>query len=343
MNDLNTSNSSKMTIVILIVLTLTVPATVDRSRTNREGFRGISSSKRHDFDGRWLEDLKAARPDYVFLGNSTVDQWIDFQYLEQKLAPSQCYPIAINGSGSATWYIILKHQIIASGVRPKRLFILFEHQLLTSPRVYLTTDCLRWIGSDDPVLDRVLQGVPVTWKENALHHLHNLYPVQKRHKAVTERLRDFSLLSFDKVGEQRVLLQDQINELFKPGMMRSTTAVQRSFANVKVPRDDFDYWLPRSFLPAMIDAAQERQIPLCFIRIKARPDEKTGQSEQSPQLKQYMQKLEQYLQHRDCLFVDFTEDPDIDISWYGVKDYLNDEHRPLFTEKLLERIPEAFQ
>jgi hypothetical protein len=99
---------------------------------------------------------------------------------------------------------------------------------------------------------------------------------------------------------------------------------------------NFQQELDRSFLPYMIDMAQENNIQLVFVRMKRRRDVKPGG--QPKALQKYIKNLEDYLAENEVDFIDFTDDKRIKIEHFGSGDHLSrNGGRRLFTKILAEK------
>jgi hypothetical protein len=72
------------------------------------------------------------RPDMVMIGDSVLFLDVDEALLSQQLG-LKAYSIALPGSGSAAWYLLLKNSILKSAHTPKYVVIFFRDTLLTVP------------------------------------------------------------------------------------------------------------------------------------------------------------------------------------------------------------------
>jgi hypothetical protein len=293
-----------------------------------------------------IERLRKANPEYVFVGNSMLESRIDPAYLEELLDGRECALLSDRNSATAVWYVFLKHVLIPSKVKPKRVFIFFRDEILTGPGMGLhpiqIDKVLRLIRFDDPILDRVLEGMPVSWKEKVHHYLSCIYPVQSRREAVEDLMK--TIASHGWIDRRRRIdtLQDRVNRLYSLDHLRSEKTVVLASPSEEKSLD-FDHWLPKSFLPHFIAMSREHGFELCFVRLKRRPDQGTTQVKQSEELLRYMEKLEAYLDQEGCRFVDFTSDPTIDLSWYSRGDHISGRFKKQYTRKFFERLKEVFE
>ena len=78
------------------------------------------------------EGISAHQPKIVLMGDSTLKLAVDFEQLASSLS-AKTYGIAIPGSSSALWYLIIKNNIAAANFKPDYLVIFFRELMLTTP------------------------------------------------------------------------------------------------------------------------------------------------------------------------------------------------------------------
>src|SRR5690606_17451756 len=89
-----------------------------------------------------LEQLAELDPAYVVIGDSMAGTRIHTTRLSE-LTGETAAPLLQAGSGSAYWYLALKNWVIASGVRPKVVFIFFRDTNLTDV-MFRLDEGFRW-------------------------------------------------------------------------------------------------------------------------------------------------------------------------------------------------------
>jgi hypothetical protein len=107
--------------------------------------------ERGSFDASRIPDLVRVNPGYVFIGDSMTGTRIDEGRLGA-LAGRPVITLLQAGSGSAFWYLALKNWVIASGVRPRAVFVLFRDTNLTDG-LFRLDQTFRW-SVDKVALDR---------------------------------------------------------------------------------------------------------------------------------------------------------------------------------------------
>lgn len=293
-----------------------------------------------------IERLRKANPDYVLVGNSMLESRIDPAYLKELLKGRGSVLLSERNSATAVWYVFLKHVLIPSMIKPKWVFIFFRDQILTSPDMGIhpiqIDKVLRLIRFDDPVLDQILEGMPVSWKEKVHHCLSCIFPVQNRREPVEELMKTIASHGWIDRRKRINTLQEKVNRLYSLEHLRSEKTVVLTSPPEEMSLD-FDHWLPKSFLPHFIALSREHGFELCFVRLKRRPDQGATEVKQSEELLRYTEKLEAYLDQEGCLFVDFTSDPTIDLSWYSRGDHISGRFKQQYTRKFYERLKEAFE
>jgi alginate O-acetyltransferase complex protein AlgI len=88
-----------------------------------------ASREREPFNPDPISDLARLQPGYVVIGDSMAGR-IDASRLGQ-LSGRPVAPLLQAGSGSAYWYLALKNWVVASGIRPRAVFVFFRDTNLT--------------------------------------------------------------------------------------------------------------------------------------------------------------------------------------------------------------------
>ncbi len=289
------------------------------------------------FTADQLQALKDADPEYVFIGNSLLETRIDPGHLSRALGGASIQSLATAGSQSAIWYLQLKNLIAASGVRPESVFIFFRNDLITRPLVRIAGQNLELTESlsldEELVFDRVMaKSRDVEQRLEAA--LGGVYPVQLRQE---EALDLISRAAAAPLVPGRAELQERTDELFT--FVNFRDAAQE--IDEPTASREFGDSVEDSFLPAMLDVAEQHGLKLVFIRVQAKPTE-SGASRQSDALAQYSDELAAYLDARGVGYHDFTGDPDIDPGLYYDGYHIYERYVPVWTDLFLERLGEHF-
>ncbi|MCC7383850.1 MAG: hypothetical protein IT384_18555 [Deltaproteobacteria bacterium] len=297
------------------------------------------------FDPAPREMLARERPELVLIGNSMLYSRIDPQRLE-RLTGQKVALLTTGGSASLLWYLQLKNLLIASGIKPRRVFIFFRDHYLTEPTFrtrgqYLET-IERTSQAEEPELEEVL-AKNRTFLEQVAVWVARVYPAKALAEDAAKRLENASArLAGVSVEEQPAFLSG-MNDLFSVEKLRpaSKADLERDAGDDSGVLD-FATRLPRSFLPLIVDVAKRAQIPLVFVRVQRRPTP-VGPPEQSPRLAKYIHDLREYLGQQGMSFYDFTGDPELSLALYGDGDHIAPGALAASTENFHRRLGELLR
>src|SRR3954462_2735045 len=87
--------------------------------------------ERAPFDASRPAALRGMQPAFVVIGDSMAGSRID-PAVFTRVSGQTVAPLLYAGSGPAWWYLVLKNWVIASGIRPKAVFIFFRDTNLTN-------------------------------------------------------------------------------------------------------------------------------------------------------------------------------------------------------------------
>ena len=128
--------------------------------------------ERAAFSADRVPDLQRLQPGYVVIGDSMAGTRLDDRRLVE-LTGVPVAPLLQPGSGPAFWYLALKNWVIASGIRPRMVFIFFRDANLTDV-LFRLDDQFRW-ALDLAALDREDELNAVVARASAsLHRVHQL-------------------------------------------------------------------------------------------------------------------------------------------------------------------------
>ncbi|MEO5347138.1 MAG: hypothetical protein H7834_12280 [Magnetococcus sp. YQC-9] len=332
-------------------------------------FRGNPAPLR--FDDRHLLKLQALKPDYVFVGSSTLLSRIDTEQLNRLRPGSTSYILGEVGSMSALWYLWVKNSLLPSGVRPRVLFIHFRDTELTDPvdetgSLWNQERIARNKGLEDADFGRIS------------HH----------HKRVTDRLREW-LIRFYPIQERgrkpAFWMIDGVGfllsspayrgylwnrsfypERIKPGETGAIVAQRATFKarlaeeifsneNQRVlktkggkggevnARHAFDARLEHSFLPELIRLGRQGADRVIFVRMEPRPAVDDAPPVPHPSLDHYMAALRAHLERERVGFHDFSDEKSLKYDMYLDGGHVKPEFMPFYTERFVERLAEAFR
>lgn len=296
------------------------------------------------------EALAQRRPDIVVLGSSVVD--VAFaEGAFQKIVKRRTLDLTVPGSMSAIWYLSIKNFICKAEHRPKMVVLGFRDAYLTVPEYRVDGSYKRlvdrYVVGIDPILDRRAYLPDASDAEVFLRR--HWSPMQRREQVIASTENLFKEAAVGRVlGMEPDAVGDAVDRVFSKAnrIPSNLTGFERRAAWLATATYfDFEYELPRSFLPDMIELCREHGIQLVLMRMKPRrnaefPTDRSHFPEYiSVDLAAYEAKLDAYLEDEGVTLIDFAEDPRIPFEWYASQDHLNvKEGRTGFTKILAEEL-----
>jgi hypothetical protein len=285
-------------LLLFVSLALAIPAVASR----------LIPAKKH-FDSRPIEQLRAGKPDIVMMSDSMLDNGVDPKLMGKLLGGRRVELLWYGSSASASWYFRLKNYIVASGIHPELVCILFRDEMLTDP-TFRTTYTYRYkleaaMHEDEPVYDLVLGG-GLEEKHGLERWVNSIYPLNARRHVHRETIERMLMRGLSNVGTTVADLQVGLTETFEISHLRAG-ATEEAVALSDEEEIDFDPDPRRSFLPHIVDLAKQAGIPLCFLRVRRYPSA-DGHVPQSERLRHYIADLRAWVESHRCYFIDETDD-----------------------------------
>ncbi|MBF0428135.1 MAG: hypothetical protein HQL94_04370 [Magnetococcales bacterium] len=324
------------------------------------------------FDDSRRKALVTNQPDYVFIGNSMVFSRIDHETLTRELGGKKGMDLTMGGVFTAHWYLWLKNELIASGIRPKTTFIFFRQDSLTNPYRSVSTPEDRILLAQASVgreeeLERVLafHRPFLDWVEMFFY---TLYPMQLKRTDVDWVLDSLALLPSmpnyfstiwrakisgppltqkerDRVQVERQNFKREIKDtLFDPNGFRDRSDGGRTSVDSvsqDAGRSDFASQLPNSLLPAMIRLGQEEGLKLVFVMVKPRPAP-DGHLVRLPHEERYVAELRNYLTSNGIGFHDDFYDATLTHRHYQDQWHIAPPFKPMYTRRFVENLKGLF-
>lgn len=285
--------------MIFVAVVLVVPAVASH----------LAPIKTH-FDPKPIAYLRAKKPEVVILSDSMVDNGVDPELLGKLLGGRRVELLWYGGAASASSYFRFKNYIVASGVHPELVCILFRDRVLTDPR-FRTEGSYRSkleaaMHEDEPIY-RLVLGQRLAGEGNLYRWVDKLYPLNAHRHAQHEKIEQTSMRLVANAGVTVPELRRWINDTFALTNLGGG-AVEEAAAISKERQTEFDPDPRRSFLPHIVAAAAEARIPLCFLRVKRHPNG-DGFVQQDEQLRRYVANLRNWIESQGCYFIDDTNNP----------------------------------
>lgn len=313
-----------------------------RAATPRSYLPAVEARReRRPFDRGPIEDLQSLQPSYVIVSDSMGGR-IDAPRLTQ-LTDEFVAPLLRNATGPATWYLMFKNWVVASGIKPKWTFFFFRDAVLTDT-MFRLLDPHR-LGVDEAALDDEpeLNRIVAARLRNPWYALHGAidqaYDLERAHSWL-EPLVTARLSGAVAGSRGRVRLLDQMNEAFGLEHLRPMTTADIQAAEA---RDlDFQGAVGTSVLPLIFSLASAHDLKLCFVRVLRRPENGRPPAE-TPALTRYVADLKAYIEANGGVFRDDATDPDMLRIPYGDGDHIGRGQAPRYTELLYEKMPDLFR
>ena len=330
-----------------IVLTLAVPLAIRVAQgrspdaSSRVPYLPVFPGHRSgQFHAARIPELQQMNPGAVVIGDSMAGTRIDERVLSQ-LAGVPVAPLLQAGSGPAFWYLALKNWVVASGIKPRVVFIFFRDTNLTDV-MFRLDDQFRWsldmvAGDREDELNDVVQSA-LDGPYYAIHRVvERVYRVDAARRAVEPAITRAPARWVAGRDGQAALLE-HANQRFGLDHLRVMEA-----ADMAVDAGtDFAASVDRSVLPLMLREAQRGGFKLCFVRVQRRPV--GGRPPvQSPALREYVQDLRTYVQSHGAILHDDTGDPALTLDMYEDGDHIARHARPAYTRVFYDRLRVLFR
>jgi hypothetical protein len=320
-------SSSGWKLLGFIAVTLLVPAFI--------GQWGLTKRK---FDPAPREKLGEEKPEIVLIGDSMLDTRIDEEVL-QKIAGVELEKMPYSGSGSASWWLVLKNYIAPQPDPPGTVVIFFRNMQLTL--AHYNTDGrfrrrLEPLMSDhgEPFLEEILRSARKKETGKLLSLAQKVYPVQKHQGEWQDKIYSRALILCT-TPEERPTVRKRAEHLFSARGLRADAGEfvegDENMIGLAPADHDLQAELPESLLPALLDLARQKKIRLVFFRVKRKPQDDGTLRFESGYLQAYMTALEDYLRSAGVTFIDESADPEIGRDFYGGDDHVREDRRADYT------------
>jgi len=284
--------------------------------------------------------LKDQTPDIVIIGDSYLETGIDRDYLS-KLTDKKITKIAIPGSASALWYLLLKNNIVSANHKPTYVIILFRGTMLTTPEFRTTGTYLTKIdefaNADDKLLLELAYISQMSNLERIVDQYLPLYEYRHLERLLIDRKLKYPLPKY-LFGSKTQEVDEALNNVFgNPDIAMLNEIINDAEAYLYQPEKmDFNSQLRQSFLPEIIRLCQNNGIQLVLVRTKV--VEFPTEEQQPDGLEEYTKSLERYLASNNVMFIDLAFNPRISTNFFYDNLHMNEKGRFAFTEIFAEEI-----
>jgi hypothetical protein len=298
--------------------------------------------ERRAFDSTPVVALGHLKPPYVVIGDSMAGTRIDGPRLSQ-LAGGRVMPLLQAGSGSAWWYLVLKNWVIASGARPRVVFIFFRDTNLTNV-MFRLDDRYRWMldlaaAEREPELNDVIAAATAGPWHRAQAAVVRFYGAERARTWVEPAVTNWIGRVIEPSRRRRTAFMTDMNARFGLDHLAPLDAADLQAAEDR--EANFDRDVNRSVLPLMLRDARAAGLTICFVRVQRRPLANRP-PRQSPALRAYVEDLRRYVEAGGALWRDDTGDPAMTLDMYEDGDHLDRSARVRYTEIFFERLRPVF-
>lgn len=277
--------------------------------------------------------IEERQPNFVLIGDSVLYEGVDPVRLAEK-SGAAVYSIPVPGSGTASWYLVLKNVILGASHRPRYVVIFFRNTMLTVPQ-YRTTgryfDLLDdYATRNEPLLVQLAFIDQMNPPEKFAAKYIPLYSARLEIREDLDNLLRYRI-PFVLSGCERECVNDAVESMFgrevNPSALNQMMedAAQTLYDPAEM---DFDQQVAGSFLPYMIELAKANNITLILVRSKINAGEPSA-------LTGYNLALENYLtQYENVILLDYSTDPRLTPEDYVDSLHMNADGRQKFSQIL---------
>ena len=292
---------------------------------------------------RLVDNLRSKKPEILLIGNSMLYTRIDGNELE-KISGKRISLLTKGGSASACWYLYLKNIVAASGIQPEQVIIFFRDKVLTSPEYrtegYYGDYIQRLQAEKEPLIHQILDS-----RRNSPFGLSStirkIYGINTQPRRLQSKLHDLAL-DLTEAGSNDQARHLVMNKRFSIDNLRHDLVMGNTAEEPSVNTQDesklFNPAPGSSFLPHMIDLADQFNTNLCFYRVRNRSREMKHPLKAN--YIDYLRDLEDYLESRHILtLVEAGES--IPTNWFSEGDHISEDHRAEYTRLFWSNIKDS--
>lgn len=296
----------------------------------------------------FIDRINGYKPDLFIVGNSLVARGIDILRLEE-LTGLRILSADRGGSASALWYLILKNNIVVANPPPRYIVFVFKDNVFSVPSLSTqgkyATEIDEFAGADEVALNQLAYINHLSPLDNALNSISAFYryrgQIRERLVNAVEYPPNQALFGVDINGISAAI--DRVFQLeeLDPAIVSQYQQQVDQEALLLSRNLDFYASLSESFLPLILDLAEQNGITPIFVLYPARhyveyPGEKL-------EMHRYFADMSEYVRSRGAYFVSFIEDERIGLNEFAEGDHLNGKGNLVFTEMMAEELNQIIQ
>ena len=310
----------------------------------------LKEYQQHPFNPTPLDALNKLQPEFVFIGDSMLETRIDPGLFNEIVSPRKAYFLATGGSASLQWYLKLKNYAAAASQPPRFVFILFRDYDLTNAGFRIRDHYVTDIGHAATVQDyaadgelvRVLSHLSTGWRAQFYSLLDQGFDLPRRKRELEGVLKQIAFrLAPTRYPSRHKLEKRMAAKIFVLRNLR----VQREpdvTGEVEKSLQDFGSNVHVSFVPLMIDIANQKGIRLVFVRVDRRPFS-NGTRQQTMALSKYTRDMVAYITANGADFHDLAMDSPVDLAYYGSGDHIAPQYFDEYTRYFVRRLNGYFR
>lgn len=286
------------------------------------------------------DNLNEHQPVVVLMGDSTLRESVDFELLSRHLGV-EAYGVAVPGSTTALWYLVLKNNILPAEHHPQYLVLFTRETLLTTPeyrvdgRYFPTID--EFAGPDEELLrERSYLNQMSPLEQVAARYL-PLYGERTQFRESIDYRIDHTLpllLGCDQACVSRALRIVFSGDVYADAFIREQDMVDTYLWGID--KLLFERQLPRSYLPEIVRMTQENGIQLILVEVKTWVS--PGSSTISLLREAYLRDLRKYAAEHDIVMISFADDPRLPRQYFFDHFHLEPQSIPVFTRLLAQEL-----
>jgi hypothetical protein len=294
---------------------------------------------------RYQDAIVKDNANLVLIGDSVLELSVDPEQLS-KLTGENTVNIAIPGSASAIWYLIMKNNVAISSHKPQYVIIVFRDTILTVPEYRVNGKYFSLLSDFASSKDKLLiqkafiqqMSLPEQWADQYLP----IYGSRLQLRETLDYSIRYTLSSL--VGCNQKCNDDANIAVFKDNNLESNLlveAIATAESYLYTPAQlDFAAQLDNSFLPEIVSLAKENNIQLVLVRTK-HLDDPTAVSE-SAALKGYIEDLKSFADKNNVIVLDFAHDDRLTSDLFMDTHHLTPAGAVIFTNMLAEALNPIF-